>query len=63
MRPVDGALDVAVLYRIVVDVIDVILEVALAANDVIPEAALPDAALATADAAGRHGLVCLGHLP
>jgi hypothetical protein len=47
-RPIVHALDVAVLDRIEVNVIDVPSEIVVVADRVLPEAALPDTTLALA---------------
>jgi hypothetical protein len=49
-RPVFDVFDETVLDRVVMDVIDVSLEVALVANLMLPEAPLPDAPFAFAAA-------------
>ena len=55
-RPILHALDVAVLDGIEVNVIDVSSKIGIVAASVLPEAALPDAALALARAAGGNAL-------
>ena len=42
MLPFKRIINQAMLYRIVVDVVQMFIEVILVANDVIPESALPD---------------------
>ena len=57
MWPILRALGITVLHGIDVDVIDVVLQIALVANDVFVKAALPNAALASHTSAGLKRLV------
>jgi hypothetical protein len=54
--PIGNAGDVSVLYRVVVDVIEVTRKVVLATNGMLPEAPLPNPALALAHAPSRKPL-------
>ena len=53
VRPICGASDEAVLYRIVVDVIDVALEIRLVTDYVLPISTLPNAVFSFDDFTGR----------
>ena len=57
MRPILHALYVPVLDRIDVDVIDVVLQIALGANDVFVKATLPNPAFASSASAGREQFI------
>src|SRR5262245_3778332 len=58
MRPVLDPLDQAVLNRIEPAIVDVIVQVALVANEMLPIASLPDSALATAGPRLAEWLSC-----
>lgn len=50
--PIDGALDMPMFNRVVVNLIHMMLEIALIANPMLPIPALPDATLALRDPTG-----------
>ena len=57
MWPVAYSRDIVVLDRVVMDVIDVVLQIAFVADHVFPIAALPDAAFAFSPPEGRDAFV------